>query len=331
MKRILDLFGAFQSTDALRTALGFRLFTLIAEGVDTTDLLAARCQAHPRGMRILSDYLCTLDLLEKLDVPGNMDGRYRCTEDSARWLVQTSPQYLGAAAEFRGGGFFRACFAALPDAVRKGGVAIDEEGSVSRENELWEQFALGMLWTREEPARRLASLVKPPQRVLDVASGHGMFGIAIAQQFPGATIVAQDWANILPACRRNAERFGVGDRWEELPGSAFEVELRGRFDLIILGHFLHHFPHEENVRLLQRMRAALTPDGELAIVEYVPHEDRVTPKGEAAFALTMLATTPAGDAYTERELQAMWQEAGFAEGVLHRSAASPQSILLLRG
>ena len=34
-------------------------------------------------------------------------------------------------------------------------------------------------------------------RVLDIAAGHGLFGITIAQRTPQAQIVAVDWAGVL--------------------------------------------------------------------------------------------------------------------------------------
>jgi hypothetical protein len=59
----------------------------------------------------------------------------------------------------------------------------------------------------------------------------------------------------------------------------------------------------------------------------VPNEDRVSPGMPATFAMTMLATTPEGDAYTYAELDAMHREAGFARTVLHEMPPSPHRIV----
>ena len=63
--------------------------------------------------------------------------------------------------------------------------------------------------------------------------------------------------------------------------------------------------------LFRKCRAALTPSGRLALIEFIPNDDRVSPGPEAAFALTMLATTSNGDAYTFRELSRMLRDADF--------------------
>ena len=47
-------------------------------------------------------------------------------------------------------------------------------------------------------------------------------------------------------------------------------------------------------------------------LEFVPNADRVTPPATAIFALTMLATTAAGDAYTFPEYERVFAAAGFA-------------------
>jgi len=61
----------------------------------------------------------------------------------------------------------------------------------------------------------------------------------------------------------------------------------------------------------------LKPGGRAVIVEFVPNDDRVTPPLAASFSLIMLAGTPAGDAYTFKELQRMLSNSGFRSSELH--------------
>ena len=60
----------------------------------------------------------------------------------------------------------------------------------------------------------------------------------------------------------------------------------------------------------------------MAIVEFVPNPDRVTPPAAAGFSLIMLATTPEGDAYTFAEYSAMLAQAGFNPPAMHPLPAS---------
>jgi 2-polyprenyl-3-methyl-5-hydroxy-6-metoxy-1,4-benzoquinol methylase len=163
-------------------------------------------------------------------------------------------------------------------------------------------------------------------KVLDVAAGHGVFGIHLAEQNPRAEVFALDWPNVLAVARENAERAGVGGRFHELPGSAFDVEFGQGYDLVLFTNFFHHFDPPACESLMRKAHAALKPGGRAVTLEFVPNEDRVTPPAEAAFALVMLASTPSGDAYTFPEFERMFRNAGFARSELHPSP--PEHIIV---
>jgi hypothetical protein len=78
------------------------------------------------------------------------------------------------------------------------------------------------------------------------------------------------------------------------------------------------------------MRAALKPQGRVAIQEFVPNDDRVTPPDAAFFSMMMLVSTPSGDAYTFAELSDMLAKAGFSDPILHPIPGAPGSIVLAR-
>jgi 2-polyprenyl-3-methyl-5-hydroxy-6-metoxy-1,4-benzoquinol methylase len=164
--------------------------------------------------------------------------------------------------------------------------------------------------------------------VLDIAAGHGLFGIEVAKQNRQARVTGLDWAPVLRVALKNAEKAGVKDRYDMLPGSAFDVEFGGPYDVVLLTNFLHHFDKPTNVGLLKKVRAALKPGGRAATLEFVPNPDRVSPAMPAAFAMTMLTTTAAGDAYTFAELEAMYAEAGFKGISEHPIPMSPHTVVM---
>ena len=116
--------------------------------------------------------------------------------------------------------------------------------------------------TMQAPVAGLvAEAVGRAGRVLDLAAGHGLFGIAVARANPGATVVAQDWEEVLAVARENAELAGVAGRFRLLPGSAFEVEFGEGLDLVLVPNFLHHFDPPTCVALLRRVHDALRRAG----------------------------------------------------------------------
>jgi SAM-dependent methyltransferase len=127
---------------------------------------------------------------------------------------------------------------------------------------------------------------------------------------------------------KNAQKAGVQDRYDMLPGSAFDVDFGGPYDVVLLTNFLHHFDKPTCVNLMKKVHAALKPGGRAATLEFVPNEDRVSPPMPAAFSLTMLTTTAAGDAYTLSELANMYQEGGFSAVKGHPIPMSPHTIVM---
>ena len=201
--------------------------------------------------------------------------------------------------------------------MRKGGTAQSEKGTMAPEHPVWIDFARGMAPMMTPPAQMLADLLPldstRPSRILDIAAGHGVYGIAVAQKHPLAQLVALDWAPVLEVARENANAAGLAERFSTIAGSAFELELGGHYDAVLVPNFLHHFDPPTCVKFLKKVHRALRPGGSVAIVEFVPNPDRVTPPDAASFSLVMLATTAAGDAYTFAEFEEMLSKSGFKE------------------
>jgi hypothetical protein len=112
-----------------------------------------------------------------------------------------------------------------------------------------------------------------------------------------------------------------------LPGSAFDVDYGSDYDLALITNFLHHFDTSTNEMLLRKVYAALNAEGRAVTLEFVPNEDRVSPPLTAAFSMTMLGTTPHGDAYTFAEFDQMFRKAGFARSEMF-SLPMPEQVIV---
>ncbi len=318
--------SAYQRSAAVKAAVELEVFTAIGEGNQTPRGLAERCQASERGLRILCDYLTVLGFLRK------EDGAYSLTQDSAVFLDKRSPGYMGDATGFLLSPMLMKGFETLTDAVRKGGTALPEEGTLAPEHPVWVEFARAMAPMMTMPAQMMTQEMgmEPGRkiRVLDIAAGHGMYGISVARANPDAEVVAVDWPNVLEVATENAQKAGVADRHSTIPGSAFDVDFGGPYDVALLTNFLHHFDPETCVTLLQKVHAALAPGGRAVTVEFVPNEDRVSPPPSAMFSLVMLGGTPGGDAYTFKEFEEMFSRAGFGRSELHQLDPTPQQMII---
>lgn len=326
-ERIFNTLNAYQQTAALRTAIDFDVFTAIAAGANTSSALAAKTGAAEKGIRVLCDYLTVQGFLNKTD------GKYALTQESAMFLDRKSPACLASMAGFLGTERARSIFDSFTETVRNGGSVWKEGGDNTKPNdEFWVAFAKSMAPLTVPSAEFISGLLRAeegkPMKVLDIAAGHGMYGITVGRKNPRAEVVAVDWPNVLQVAKENAQKFGLGDRYTVREGSAFETDLGSGYDYVLLTNIFHHFDMPTCEKLMKRVHTALKPGGKAITLEFVPNEDRVTPPTAAAFSLIMLANTDSGDAYTLEEYETMFRNAGFAKSTLHPVPEMPQQVIV---
>lgn len=308
---------------ALKAALELEVFTHVAAGANTTATIAQRCSASEKGVRVLCDYLTVQGFLVKTD------GVYALSPENGIFLDKNSPAYLGSIAGFLTHQSMLKNFSDVTALVRKGGAVFHE--MMGPDDPLWVDFAKSMLPMMALPAQLMAARVATvgkAQKVLDIAAGHGIYGLSVAQQNPAAQIVAADWDNVLGVARENAQKMGLADRFTTIPGSAFDTDLGTGYDLILVPNFFHHFDEPTNVKFVKKLHAALKPGGVMATVEFVPNDDRVTPPFAAMFSMMMLGGTDSGDAYTFKEFDRMFRAAGFGASEKIDLLPTPQTLIV---
>jgi hypothetical protein len=321
---LFDTFNAYQRTQAIKTAIELAVFTAIAEDHTSAKAIAEKCGASERGTRILCDFLVIMGFLNK------EGSQYSLTPDSATFLDKHSPAYMGTVSQFVLSPHIMDNYDRLTDAVRNGGCVSDS--ALEPDHPMWVEFARAMAPMMAMPAQLMAQLVDPTKdqklRVLDIAAGHGLYGLAFAKQNPQAEVTALDWPKVLEVAKENAQDAGVANRYDTIPGSAFDVDYGAGYDLILLTNFLHHFDKETCETLMRKVRMALVAGGRVATLEFVPNDDRVTPPQAAAFSMQMLGGTPSGDAYTFAELDQMFRNAGFSRSELHELPPTIERVVI---
>jgi ubiquinone/menaquinone biosynthesis C-methylase UbiE len=321
---IFETMMRYQHTSALKAAIDLDLFTAIGKGNHTAETIAEAIRASTRGTRILCDFLTIIGLLTK---EGNA---YSLSMEASLFLDKNSPGYFGGAARFLLDPQLISPFLDLAQVVRLGRTTLPEEGTVSYDNAIWVEFAEAMAPMQFMAAKEIAGIVagEGELSVLDMAAGHGLFGIMIAQQNLKALVTALDWANVLAVATENAKKLGVADRHTALPGDAFTVAYGGPYDLILVTNFFHHFDIPTCEGLIEKIGSALKPGGRCVTLDFVPNDDRVSPPPAASFAMMMLASTAAGDAYTFKEYDSMFSKKGFAKSEMHVLTKSPGALIV---
>jgi hypothetical protein len=299
---VYDIILSYQKTAAMHAAIKLDIFTKIGNQSLSAEQISSSAGASLRGVRILCDFLCVLGLLVK------NSNLYNLSMEAKMFLDRKSPHCIGDVIDFLAAPEIVSMITDDPASyVIKGGAS--GLTIISPESPVWVKFARAMIPFASVAAKRttayIAKKAMQPRKVLDVAAGHGLFGIEVANVINNALVTAIDWENVLAVARRNADLAGMADRYKTTSGNVFEIDWGNGYDLILLPNILHHFSQDKCIYLLGKAKDSLSIDGSVFVIDLMPNPDRISPPEQAAFAFRMLATTPQGDAYTCAEYETM--------------------------
>jgi ubiquinone/menaquinone biosynthesis C-methylase UbiE len=171
------------------------------------------------------------------------------------------------------------------------------------------------------------SKAKDKIRVLDLAAGSGIWGIALTQKSPRVRVTAVDWAGMIPTTKRITQKFGVGDRFNYVEGDILETNFGSDYDIATLGHILHSEGEERSRELLKKTFRALKPGGVIAIAEWLVNNERTEPAPALMFAVQMLVNSEKGDTFSFNEIKNWLEDVGFKK-VRKLDAPGPSPLIL---
>jgi SAM-dependent methyltransferase len=322
--RIMQFAWGFAPPLTIEVTIRNRVFDFLDTTPHTVQEVAEYAKGSTRGWRAVLNCLVGLDLLAKDSL------RYRTTPESSMYLVTTKPSYMG--------GFFKhiskqliPSWLNLEEIVRTG----KSEGRVNDRatgEEFFAEFVNDLFPLSYPAVNTLGQYLNLKEatsqvRVLDIATGSGVWGIALAQQSEHVQVSAVDWPVVLEVTRQMTARFGLTSRFDFLAGDLLEVEFPERCDVATLGHILHSEGETRSRALLKKVNDALKPGGTIAIAEFTPNSDRTGPPQSLIFAVNMLVNTDVGDTYPFEQVAGWLEEAGFVNA-RELPSAGPAPLIL---
>ncbi|GGZ81768.1 methyltransferase dimerization domain-containing protein [Streptomyces echinoruber] len=327
-QKLFEMMAGFKATAVLRAAVELGVFDALAKGPADAAEVAARLGADPRGTRLLLGALAALRLLQE------RGGHYELAPGADELLVSSSPRYCGGITAVASSQGEWEALGQLARTVREG-TPVPGVDALAPDFPYWADFATHTTFGTLRAAELLADVLDPWARprtalhVLDVGCGHGLAGYVLARRLPQARVHSQDWPTVLEVAARHAERLGVRDRVEMLPGDAFDVPLTRTYDLIVLGNVLFHFPPERAAALVRRLAGALTPDGRLVVVGFTTGDQPPADEPHAhLLGLLMLSWTRGGEMHSTAAHRAMLAAAGLTDTELHTRPGLPLRVLV---
>lgn len=307
---ILDLFGA-GAFEAVALALDMGVFESLADEPATPATLAARLDADERGLEGLLGYLAVQGYVERAG------DRYRTTDMTDRWLVDSSPQNFGPWLTFWKELVFPFWAENLETAVREGGPEQTIYEWLGDDETQWAVAQRGFRAAAAVIADEVADAVDVPdgaRSLLDVGGGHGLYAVRLCERYPDLQATVFDDPAALDVARDEAATAGLGDRVRVEGGDYETDDLGDGYDLALVFNVVHAHDEAAAVALLERVADALAPDGRIAVLDQLERSTRTT-VGEAGLRfvdLTYLVTLDA-QIHATADLREWLATAGFAD------------------
>jgi len=309
----------------ISAAVNNRVFDALDSGAKTVEQLQKETGASARGLRAIMDALVGMELLKK-----DRQWKYSLTPESQAFLISERPGTLA--------GFFGSVlpilasrWLRLTDIVREGRppVAVNQE---TEGTEFFSQLVETIVPMSYPGAQKLADHLKVANakeqvRVIDLAAGSGIWGIAVAQKSTQVRVTAVDWAGMIPTTKRITKKFGVRDRFDFIEGDLSEANFGTGYDVATLGHILHSEGEERSRQLLKKTLRALKSGGTIAIAEWLVNDNRTKPLPSLMFSVQMLVNTEKGDTFSFNEIKKWLEDAGFKK-VRKLEAPGPSPLIL---
>jgi len=183
---VYDISLAYQKTAALNAAIKLDIFTTIGDRCLSAEQIADLTGSSLRGVRIICDFLCVIGLLKK------NTNLYNLSVDAKRFLDRASPYCLADTIDFYAAPEIVSLIMNDPASyvIRGGASGLT---NVSPDNPVWVKFARAMVPFVSVTAKRTAAFISNrslhPRKVLDIAAGHGLFGIEAAKVIKDSSVI----------------------------------------------------------------------------------------------------------------------------------------------
>jgi hypothetical protein len=324
-ERIMQMAWGYVPPLVLEAAIRHHVFDVLDSGPKDIWEVQKATGASARGLTAIMDALVGLNFLGK-----DEQGRFALTPESETFLVSTKPSFQG--------GMIKHCSEQLIprwlhlNEVVATGTPVTPVNQEKSGGEFFHDFVLDIFPMSYPAASALAAHMNfgtegEAVKVLDLAAGSGVWGIAIAQSSPRVQVTAVDWPEVIDVTKKTVDRFGFTDRFAFDVGDLLEADFGSGYGLATLGHILHSEGEKRSRKLLAKTFASLASGGTIAIQEFLVNKERTGPLNGLFFAVNMLVNTQEGNTWSFEEIGAWVEEAGFTNARL-LDAPGPSPLIL---
>ena len=320
---VMRVASAYWDSSILHVANSFNVFTKLSkEGPATAEEMAQRCGVDARGIEMILMGCVCLGFLEKAD------GKFRNTPLAETFLVDGSPRnQRGIVSMFKD---WVLPWSRLEDAVKTGEPVVEKQHDHGEE--ATRTYIMGMLHRGIPQAQLLAEEVPMAGRkkMLDVGGGPGIFSIIMCQKNPGLKAAVLDLPQTLRVTRDIIKDWNAEDSVETIEGSYMDEGYGEGYDVVLTSSMISQEGPDIVKHILRESFKAMESGGMILIQEQFLDDEKTGPMLPVQVGLNQLIHTPAGRAYSAREVADFAKEIGFVD-LEYRPLPDPSPFTLITG
>jgi hypothetical protein len=304
---LMRLAGGHLEARLIQAAVELAIFDGLENSAGTAEAVANRLKLEPKATELLLNALASLELLHK------RAEYFSLTEAAAKYLLKSSPQYVGAMIRFESA--LWSCWEKLPEAIRSGQPVRPPNmyQDQAAETEIFIN-AMDSLVKARGDATVTANAIdwSGIAELLDVGSGPATYPIALCQRFQKLRATIFDLPGTLAISERYVREAGMAERIRLIAGDYRKTPIPGSYDVIFLSNIIHGESFESNRSLILKLVSNLKPGGQIVVKDHILDDSRTTPPVGAIFSLLMLLTTESGRCYSFSEIKSWMEQAGLS-------------------
>ena len=319
---VMRISSAYWHSSVLHVAHALDVFTQLNAAPLTAKELAKRCDADERGIELILIACVGLGLLVK------QGDAFSNGPVAQTFLVKGGERYQGGIVSMFTD--WVAPWARLKDAVVTGRPVVEKQHDHGEE--ATRTYIMGMLY-RGIPQARLLAQEMPltgRRKMLDVGGGPGIFPIILSETNAGLKADVFDLPQTLRVTRDIIKDFRAQDRVSVKEGNYLHDSFGQGYDVVLLSSMISQEGPDVIKNIIRKSFDAMTSGGLLLIQEQFLETDKSGPLLAALIGINQLIHTPAGRAYSAKEVADWAAEIGFKD-LSFRPLPDPSPFTLIQG
>jgi SAM-dependent methyltransferase len=313
---LIELATAYWGSATLIAAIRLDIFTALASGAASADVLADRIKSDPVAVDALLSGLTALNLVRK-----DAQDSFTNAPLADAFLVAGRPGFLGPALQYNGDVF--PLWANLHEVVRTGDVTRAPEQYLGEDDSRTRNFVYGMHHRALGVGRAVAEFIdfSGATRLADVGGGPGTYASLITARTPGLHAEVLDLPGVVAIASEIVASMGASDRVTCTPFDYYKDALPGQYDAALISGVLHREQPPQVQAMFKTVADALEPGGVLYISDVMLDDDRAGPLFGTMFSLNMRVLAHDGRCHSVAEQRAWLEAVGFEVTAVHRLPA----------